>query len=402
MRHQLISMAVVCLAIVIIPITLARASRPSDPTQPYKQKSPPTEQLTDQLTPIRLQQAAPIALPNLGSTTDSAVASASEISNQISAQEWLGPLAGVAVSPFFGLACLSGIATYGPESIQSRSALFGPKSPLHNPWLFWTMAILTVVTSLPRFSKVSKPLGLAIEKLEAYSAIIILISMKMLSGLATSSDTIALGNETIVMAGFVQSSTDLMLSIASALNVIVINTIKLLIELMVWVIPIPFVDACLEIANKSICASMVALYTYSPVLATSCNLCLLTICGMIFFRARRRMNYIKEIMVKPVLAKLFSLFKADRSQFVGFLVESSQGLPVRTAIYCSAGTDSNWNLETRSWLHRRAFTGTIDERECQSGFPADQIAFKLSQGSLRVSVRKDLSLVNAKQIAVAH
>ena len=66
-----------------------------------------------------------------------AVAAASGISRQVSTQEWLGPLSAIALSPFFGLACLSGVATYGPDWLQSRSSLLGESSPLNNPLLFW-------------------------------------------------------------------------------------------------------------------------------------------------------------------------------------------------------------------------------------------------------------------------
>ena len=98
--------------------------------------------------------------------TTAVVAGASFVSQQVSTQEWLGPLSAIALSPFFGLACLSGAATYGPEWLQSRSHLIDSNSPLNNPMLFWTVLGLTIATSLPRLTKVSKPIALAAEKLE--------------------------------------------------------------------------------------------------------------------------------------------------------------------------------------------------------------------------------------------
>jgi hypothetical protein len=113
--------------------------------------------------------------------TTAVVAGASLVSQHVSTQEWLGPLSAIALSPFFGVTCLSGAATYGPEWIQSRSSLIGPSSPLNNPLLFWTMLGLTVATSLPRLTKVGKPIALAAEKLEMYATVIILISMRLFS-----------------------------------------------------------------------------------------------------------------------------------------------------------------------------------------------------------------------------
>ena len=83
-----------------------------------------------------------------------------QLAKQIGASEWLGPLAPVALSPFFGIAVLSGLATYGPEFLQRQSGLIGDHSPMNNAYLFWTMATLACLTSLPRFSKVSKPFAL--------------------------------------------------------------------------------------------------------------------------------------------------------------------------------------------------------------------------------------------------
>lgn len=39
---------------------------------------------------------------------------------------------------------------------------------------------------------------------------------------------------------------DIVMGLAAALNIIVINSIKLLIELLVWLTPIPFVDGLLR------------------------------------------------------------------------------------------------------------------------------------------------------------
>ncbi len=70
------------------------------------------------------------ALQGAGGMEAGAIAAGEKIAEQIGASEWLGPLAPVALSPFFGLATLSGIATYGPDWLQQRSALFSEASGL--------------------------------------------------------------------------------------------------------------------------------------------------------------------------------------------------------------------------------------------------------------------------------
>ena len=83
---------------------------------------------------------------------------AEEFTKQISNVEWLAPMAPVALSPFFGITLLSGLACFGPEWLPDN-ALLSACSPLANPNLFWAFLVLTVVTSIPRFSKVSKPVA---------------------------------------------------------------------------------------------------------------------------------------------------------------------------------------------------------------------------------------------------
>jgi hypothetical protein len=210
---------------------------------------------------------------------------ADEISRQISTQEWLGPLASIALSPFFGLTCLSGAATFGPDWLRERSLLFSENSPMNNPYLFWTMSALTILTSLPRFTKLSKPIALLAENLEAYSAIIILVVMKFaspsLSSAGTESVPVAGVSDPILQAGMLAYSTDVVLSIAAAVNLIVINTIKLGTEFVIWLVPIPFIDSVLEIFNKTACAALAALYAYSPFLASCLNLLLFALCAII-------------------------------------------------------------------------------------------------------------------------
>jgi hypothetical protein len=265
-----------------------------------------------------------------------AVAAGQVISQQLSTSEWLGPLAPVALSPFFGLATLSGIATYGPEWLQQKSALFHTDGPLNNPWLFWTMAVLAVFTSLPRLTKVSKPISLAAEKLEAYSAIIILISVRMMGG----SDVPATGNEqaanelflnvepqALAAVGVGSLSLNVVMSLFAAINVFVVNLVKLFFEFIIWLIPIPAVDALAEISNKSLCAGLMALYCYSPWLATIVNLGLLVVCFLVFNWIYRRVNFYKQLISGPVLAWLFPKWFAQRGDsFTAFIESSGRGL----------------------------------------------------------------------------
>jgi hypothetical protein len=328
--------------------------------------------------------------------TATAIAAASGLSRQVSTQEWLGPLSAIALSPFFGLACLSGIATYGPDSIQSRSALFGEASPLNNPVLFWLMAGLTIATSVPRYTKVSKPIGLAVEKLEAYSVIIILTAMKFLGDNALATETgvayseVANPDGVMMTAGFAGVPFEIVLSIAAALNIIVVNTIKLAVEVFVWLIPFPTVDALLEIANKSMCAAMMALYAYSPLLATGLNLCILGACCLVFFRVKRRLAYMKELFLMPLVRRMMG-WPTDNSMFCGFLTASWNGLPARAAIWVSgSGADDQVQMRYRGWLSNRFFSGKLNSTNHKKGLVCDQMAIRVDDVEIIVDVPKGI------------
>ncbi len=270
-----------------------------------------------------------LQLPGLDQALDSKTIAASQTISQLSTSEWLGPLAPIALSPFFGLAVLSGVATYGPEWLQSRSALFQEGGALDSPLLFWAMLSLAIFTSLPRFTKVSKPFSLAAEKLETYSAVIILIVVRLFgSQFQHDASAPSMAASTYVCAGFGTVSMNVIMAAFAALNVVVINFVKLFCELMVFFIPIPFIDGAVELGNKSLCAALMSLYCYNPWLATVLNLMLLTLAAFVFMYVYRRMNYLLDILAGPVLARLLpSWFAQQDEKFDAFVYGSPQGMP---------------------------------------------------------------------------
>ena len=319
-----------------------------------------------------------------------AIAAATGVSKQVSTQEWLGPLSAVALSPFFGLACLSGAANYGPDWVQNRSVLLGPSSPLNNPLLFWIMLSLTIATSLPRFTKVSKPLALAAEKIEMFSVVIILIAMKFLNGANTvGALDIVMGNEFVLMSGIATMPADVLLSIAAALHIIVVNTIKLAFELLVWFIPIPTVDAFLEIANKSLCACLMGLYAYSPLLATGLNLLIFSLCCLVFMRVKRRFAYMKELFLMPFLRKIFSMNEETGPVQIGFLTTSWQGLPIKSPMNIERSeSELGVRLVHRGWLKQKFFDGTIVPSDCRTCLLFDQITIQIESGQIVLDTQK--------------
>ncbi len=282
------------------------------------------------------------------------IAAGNAIAHQIAATDWLGPLAPIALSPFFGLAALSGAATYGPEWLHERTALLSAESPLSNPALFWSMLILAIMTSLPRFTKVSKPLVLIADSLETYSAIVILIAVRFAGMMQDGgSDEASLQAPVMLAAGGIVP-WDILISIFVALNIFVINLVKLFFEFLIWLVPFPTADLFLEVSNKVLCVGLMALYMYSPTIATVLNLLLLTICALIFGWCYRRITFYREIVCGPILARLVPSWFAQRNpKYRMFTAEPLGSLPRLSLVTVNVGADGTVRLRGR-WLWKSA------------------------------------------------
>ena len=276
---------------------------------------------------------------------------ASQISQTISTSEWLGPLAPVALSPFFGMACLSGLAQFGPESMVDGNGLLAANSPLRNPAVFWTFGVLSVVTSLPRLTKVSKPIAGALEQLESYSSIISLVAIRYLISDGTNAPS---GDDVVYAAGLGEVSIDAMLSIAAAINIIVINAVKFFFEFLIWLVPFPTLDAIFEAANKTAVAGLMAVYTFSPAVATVLNLVIFAICAVLFIWTRRQVIFIRTMLVGLVLSWLKTGKAPPAPEVVVFPKDSLGPFPARERLVLSRTSDGF--LLTK----RKFFGGSVD------------------------------------------
>ena len=58
------------------------------------------------------------------------ITAAQQFGHSITVPEWLGPMAPVALSPFFGITCLSGMSLYGGKWISQTNPLQNPTRPM--------------------------------------------------------------------------------------------------------------------------------------------------------------------------------------------------------------------------------------------------------------------------------
>ncbi|TWT50360.1 hypothetical protein Pla22_31020 [Rubripirellula amarantea] len=228
--------------------------------------------------------------------------------------DWLGPLAPVALSPFFGVTCLSGLALWGP-TWMTDNAILGTSGPLKNEWLFFVFLGLTLLTSLPRLTKVSKPFAQAVDRLETYAVIVILLVIKLVMSMdnpGIGEEAVAVMSVKVMHFGVVSFTLDTLLSIAMVINILVINSVKFFFEFLVWLTPVPFLDAVFEVCNKSLCAALMAVYALSPTIATGINLVVLLVAALMLRWISRRVRFYRTMILDPVLAKLWTGFGKPR------------------------------------------------------------------------------------------
>ena len=269
--------------------------------------------------------------------SQSEIIAAQQFGSHISVAEWLGPMAPVALSPFFGITCLSGMARFGGNWISHTNPLLGTNSPLHNPAVFWTFLALTILTSVPRLTKVSKPFAQAVDQLEAWSGIITMIVLRVLLETGKGADPAP----ELVQLGIISLSVDMLMMVAAAINILVINTVKFFFETLIWITPIPFLDAVFEFLNKSACAALMAIYAWSPLTATGINLAMFAVCFIAFGWIYRREVFMRTILIEAIIALLW---KQPPATPVTVFPCSSIGL-IRPRCRCRLRpTDTGWQL----------------------------------------------------------
>ena len=266
------------------------------------------------------------------------------LAGSVKISEWLGPLAPIAISPFFGITLLAGISQFGSESLPFNE--FISNNPiLSNPATFWVFLTLTVLTSLPRFTKVSKPAAQAIDQLETYAAIITIVLLRVL---ASSGETAEV-EPVVFQAGFFSMSADVLMSIAAIINIIVINTIKFFFEVSVWLIPFPMVDAALEVANKAVCAALMGVYAYSPTWATLINLLVFAVCLIAFRWVHRRTTYLRALLLDPIWAMLSPRYGQPQDHLIVFPQQSFGPFKSKSRLILKPNSEG-WSLTHHRFL----------------------------------------------------
>ena len=226
-------------------------------------------------------------------------------------------------------------------------------SALRSETIFLTFLALTIISSVPRFTKVSKPFAQAVDRLEAYAVIIILLVIKMTTAME------APGDEPVAMLkmGVLSMSFDTFLAIAMIFNILIINSVKFFFEFLAWLTPIPFLDALFELCNKTLCLGLMVIYAFSPTLATIINLVFFLVALILFRWIYRRTLFYRTMVLDPVFARLWPPHAKPRNnELIVFNRTELGNFAAKSRLRLVRGEEENagWILqETHWWLPQR-------------------------------------------------
>jgi hypothetical protein len=108
----------------------------------------------------------------------------------------------------------------------------------------------------------------------------------------------------VISAGVVDVSLEVLLLVACAINIFVINSVRFFCELIVLVSPIPTVDALFEAANKTVTGLLALLYVFSPLLAALVSLTLFLVCLVVYAYVHHSVQYYRAMLTMPFVIKI--------------------------------------------------------------------------------------------------
>lgn len=276
-----------------------------------------------------------------------------------------GPLSPLAMSPFFGITVLSGLSqlenTPWGGAILADYTMVAQNPVLKHPATFWVFLVLTILTSLPRMTKVSKPIAQALDWVESYSVLLMTLIMFGI-GMSMTESSGATGEAAVfsehsamtpVQAGVFSLTLGGLLMVAAIVNFVVVKSVRFMFEMLIWISPIPFVDAVFEILNKTVCLGLLILYAISPLAALAVNLMIFAACMVVYRWAKRRLDYHWHFWIEPVWQWLFPWYRPFDGRHLWCFAEQDFG-PFqkydRLQVYLWEG---KWMIIRYDWFWRK-------------------------------------------------
>ena len=231
---------------------------------------------------------------------------------KLKAREILGPVAAIAISPFYGMALLSGIAILADREYIEGNEYLRRNPVLRNPAVFVVFAVLAFLISLPRFTKLTNTFGTFLAYLEDRAVFITLAILQLMlitQGAASPGGPSVETLFPLEIAGIAGLPEDLFtlesLWLLFALaNYVIIRTVRFYFDVLILISPLPFVDGALETFKKIASSVMLTVYVFSPTAAAVMNFFILFLACLLFTHTLRQGYYYRAMLIDPILARL--------------------------------------------------------------------------------------------------
>lgn len=202
-----------------------------------------------------------------------------------------------AISPFWTLFLTSLASTLGIGNDYIVT------HPLLGNWaMLLVSGLFVLITTLPNLTKVSKPIGLAAKFLENKAGIVIYVIILIAPYVFPPEGTAV----AMVNLGLFDIPFFVLLMIGLAIPYyIVVMTVRYLLEILIFLSPIPFLDALFEFAKKAITFFLIVIYFLFPSFGFVLSIFIFIVAFFFFKRATRISNFFQYVYVEPILAMVF-------------------------------------------------------------------------------------------------
>lgn len=204
----------------------------------------------------------------------------------------------MAISPFWTLFITSFASTVGVGEEYLAT------NPMLDSWVVLLVSFLLVVfTTLPNLTKVSRPVGLAAKFLEDKSSYVIYAMMMMAPYIFRAESE---AQQAVVSLGLFDIPFSVLLMVAFAIPYfMVVMTVRYFFDIMIFLSPIPLLDAFFELTQKGVTLFLVVIYLFFPFFGLVLSLLMFLLALLLFKRAQKVSNYFRHIYVNPLIARFF-------------------------------------------------------------------------------------------------
>jgi hypothetical protein len=226
-------------------------------------------------------------------------------------QSLLAPLPGMAASPSLTASAVTAIAlACDSSSIQGvlgnlcRAPVIARVRERASLPLLIGISIFTAICFLANTGKLQGLLGKLLKLVETVAGLAAYLVLAQATAAGAGSTTTA-PVAAVSMMGTLDLAGALPLAVALAAGLAAMMLVRLAIDIVVWLSPLPFVDLLLETAERGLALAFLALMLLSPTAAAVLAVIVLVLALLAARWAARTLDFIARVVLQPLVARLF-------------------------------------------------------------------------------------------------